>query len=153
MVQRQYVKRSGFCSFSNYTIIKAIAHHSVLSSFMRNYTTHHSQQAIVFRFVRNFRHNRKKLRNLTNDIHFVECQLQTLLMTLFSVMAKQYPQETLSSLTRQKRAAITACDVLTEIHCQPVQEIVLHSLVYNNTFSSRPLVEFLINDTRKVGQI
>ena len=43
--------------------------------------------------------------------------------------------------------------MLTEIHCQPVQGTVLHSLVYNNTFSSRPLVEFLINDTRKVGQI
>ena len=68
-------------------------------------------------------------------------------------MAKQYPGEILSVLTGRKKAAITAGDVLTEIHCQPVQEIVLLSPVYNNTFSPRPFVEFLINDTRKVGQI
>ena len=67
-------------------------------------------------------------------------------------MAKQYPGETLSSLTGRKRAAITAGDVLTEIHCQLVQGIVLHSLVYN-TFSSRPLVEFLVNNIREVRQI
>ena len=34
-----------------------------------------------------------------------------------------------------------------------MQGIVLHSLVYKNTFSSRPLVEFLINNIRKVRQI
>ena len=139
---------------SNCTEIKALAHHNVLSSLMKNYTTQHSQQTIVSRFVTETSDTTaEKLRNLTSDIHFVECQLQSLLTTLFSVMAKQYPGETLSSLTDRKRAAITVGDVLTEIHCQPVQGIVLHSLVYNNTFSSRPLVEFLVNDTRKVGQI
>ena len=139
---------------SNCTEIKALAHHNVLPSLMKNYTTQHSQQTIVSRFVTETSDiTAEKLRNLTSNIHFVECQLQSLLTTLFSVMAKQYPGETLSSLTGRKRAAITAGDVLTEIHCQPLQGIVLHSLVYNNTFSSRPLVEFLVNDTRKVGQI
>ena len=103
---------------SNCTVIKALAHHNVLPSLMKNYTTHHSQQTIVSRFVTETSDiTAEKLRNLTSDIHFVECQLQSLMTTLFSVMAKQYPGETLSSLTGRKRAAITAGDVLTEIHC------------------------------------
>ena len=57
-------------------------------------------------------------------------------------MAKQYPGETLSSLTGRKRAAITAGDVLTEIHCQPVQGIVLHSLDPH-----RPLTEDALKDS------
>ena len=95
----------------------------------------------------------EKLCNPTSDIHFMKFQLQSLLTTLFFVMAKQYPGETISSLTGRRRAAITAGDVLTEIHCQSMQGIVLHPLVYNNTLSSMSLVEFLINDARKVGQI
>ena len=77
-----------------------IAHHNVLSSLMRNYTIQHSQQAIVSRFVTETSDiTAEKLRNLTSGIHFVECQLQSLLTIVFFVMAKQYPGETLSSHT------------------------------------------------------
>ena len=68
-------------------------------------------------------------------------------------MAKQYPGEALTTLTEHKKAAITAGDVLTEIPCQRVEGIVLQSLEYENQFSSGPLIEFIQNDTRKIGQI
>ena len=51
---------------SNCTEIKALAHHNVLSSFMKNYTGHHSQQTIVSRFVTETSDiTAEKLRNLT----------------------------------------------------------------------------------------
>ena len=35
----------------------------------------------------------EKMRNLTSDIQYIECQVQALLTTLFSLVAKQYPGE------------------------------------------------------------
>ena len=147
MAERQYASRADYCSFPA-TAPKSKQLHNIMIYL------YFSQQAIVSRFMTETSDiTAEKMRNLTSDNHFVECQLQSLLTALLSVMAKQCPGETLSSLTGRKRAAIASSDVLTEIHCQPVQGMVLHSQVYNNTFSSRPLVEFLINGTRKVGQI
>ena len=64
---------------SNCTKIKALAHHNVLSSFMKNYTTNHSQQAIVSRLVTETSDiTAEKLYDLKSDIYFLECQLQSL---------------------------------------------------------------------------
>ena len=140
---------------NNCTAATALVHHDVLSPFLRNYTNRRRfSGSIVSRFVTESSDlMREKIRNLTSDIHFVECQLQALLTTLFSLMSRQYPGDTLSSLTGQRKAAITAGDVLTEITCQTVEGIVLQSLKQNEMYSSRPLVEFNINGTRKIGQI
>ena len=93
----------------------------------------------------------EKMHNLISDIQYSEYQVQEVLTTLFSLVAKQYPGEALTILTGLKKAAITAGDVLTEIPCQRVQGIVLQSLEHENQFSSRLLVENIQNNTRKIG--
>ena len=70
-----------------------------------------------------------------------------------SLMSSQYTGDTLSSVTGQEKAAITAGDVLTEITCQIVQGVVLQSLKQNEMHLSRTLVDFNINGTRKIAQI
>ena len=140
---------------NNCTEINALNHHHVLSTSLRNETAHYRfSSSIGSRFITEVSDTKtEKMRNLTSDIQYIECQVQALLTTLFSLVAKQYPGEALTTLTGHTRAAITAGDVLTEIPCQRVEGIVLQSLEHENQFSSRPLVEFIQNDTRKVGQI
>jgi len=128
---------------SNYTEISALTHRDVLSPNMRNLSTTWSNKGSpVARFVTESSDiMTEKLQNITSDIQFVECQLQSLLTTLFSLMSKQYPGETLTTLTGKKRTAITVGDVLTEISCQQVEGIIiiLQTLIHDNQFSSRPL--------------
>ena len=133
----------------------ALVHNDGLLPYMRNYANRRRfSGSIVSRFLTESSDlMREKIRNITSDIHFVECQLQALLTTLFSLVSRQYPRDALSSLTGQRKAAITAGGVLTEITCQTVEGILLQSLKQNEMFSSRPLVEFNINSTRKIGQI
>ncbi|XP_076825481.1 uncharacterized protein LOC143471040 [Clavelina lepadiformis] len=92
--------------------------------------------------------------NLVDDIHYLECQVETLVSSLYALVARQYPGETLTAISGQKKAAVTIGDLITEIQCYPVSGTVLRSLVYKGQFSARPLVEFFYNNgTKSLGQI
>nr|CAB3263324.1 uncharacterized protein LOC108950678 [Phallusia mammillata] len=80
--------------------------------------------------------------NVTADIHYLECQLTSLLTTIYSLLARQYPGETLSQLLGIPKAAITIGDVVTAITCEPVSGTVIRDLRHGNLFATRPLIQF-----------
>ena len=94
------------------------------------------------------------INNLNADIHFLECQIQSIFSTMYSILGKSFPGPVLSALLRRHTAAITIGDVLTELMCIPVNATLLKSLKHGNYFSLRPLVQYVdhLNVTR-VGQL
>jgi len=83
------------------------------------------------------------IKQLNIDTHFLECQIQNLFTTLYSILGRQYPGQVLSSLLHRATAGITIGDVITELACEPINVTVLPSLKHGKYFSFRPLVEFL----------
>ena len=96
----------------------------------------------------------KTINNLNADIHFLECQIQSIFSTMYSILGKSFPGPVLSALLRRHTAAITIGDVLTELMGIPVNATLLKSLKHGNYFSLRPLVQYVdhLNATR-VGQL
>ena len=94
------------------------------------------------------------IKNLNADIHFLECQIQSIISTMYSILGKSFPGPVLSALLRRHTAAITIGDVLTELMCIPVNATLLKSLQHGNYFSLRPLLQYEdhLNVTR-VGQL
>ena len=86
----------------------------------------------------------KTINNLNADIHFLECQIQSIFSTMYSILGKSFPGPVLSALLRRHTAAITIGDVLTELMCIPVNATLLKSLKHGNYFSLRPLVQMWI---------
>ena len=93
------------------------------------------------------------INNLNADIHFLECQIQSIFSTMHSILGKSLGP-VLSALFRRHTAAITVGDALTELMCIPVNATLLKSLKHGNYFSLRPLVQYKdhLNVTR-VGQL
>ena len=80
------------------------------------------------------------INNLNADIHFLECQIQSIFYTMYSIFGKSFPGPVLSALLRHHTAAITIEDVLTELMCIPVNATLSKSLKHANYFSLRSLV-------------
>nr|CAB3263325.1 uncharacterized protein LOC108950678 [Phallusia mammillata] len=92
--------------------------------------------------------------NMTNDIHYVECQIQSLLSTVYSLLSRQYPGEIISQVLGGHRAAITTSDLMTEITCEEINGTILHSLRHGDLFATRPLIEYIDSTgTRIVVQL
>ena len=97
---------------------------------------------------------RETLHDLNSDIHYLECQIQSLLSTLYSVLGRQYPGRVLTSLLRRQSAGITVGDVITELVCTPIIVTLVHSLQHGQYFSSRPLILcYDFNGTLQTGQL
>ena len=97
---------------------------------------------------------RETLHDLNSDIHYLECQIQSLLSTLYSVLGRQYPGRVLTSLLHRQSAGITVGDVITELACTPINVTLVHSLQYGQYFSSRPLIQYYdFNGTLQTGQL
>ena len=94
------------------------------------------------------------INNLNADIHFLECQIQSIFSIMHSILGKSFPGPVLSTLLRRHTAAITIGDVLTELMFIPVNTILLKSLKHGKYFLLRPLVQYVdhLNVTR-VGQL
>ena len=84
---------------------------------------------------------RKTHHDLDFDINYLECQIQSLLSTLYSVLGRQYPGRVLTSLLHRQSAGITVGDVITELACTPINVTLVHSLQHGQYFSSRPLIQ------------
>ncbi|XP_077974075.1 uncharacterized protein LOC144429752 [Styela clava] len=92
--------------------------------------------------------------NISSDINYLECQLESILTRIYKTLSKQYPGQILNEVLGGKHAAITVGDILTEIHCEQINVTILRSLYYNNTYATRPLVTFLNkNNVTIVAQI
>ena len=90
----------------------------------------------------------------STDIHFLECQIQSILSTMYSILGKSFLGPVLSALLRRHTAAITIGDVLTELMCIPVNATLLKSLKHGNHFSLRPLVQYVDHlNVTQVGQL
>ena len=70
------------------------------------------------------------LSTLLEDIHYLEYQVETLVSSLYLLVARQYPGETLTAISGQKKAAVTIGDLIVEIQCHPVSATVLRIMVY-----------------------
>ena len=93
-------------------------------------------------------------KQLSVDIHFLECQIQNLFTTLSSILGRQYPGQVLSSLLHRRAAGVTIGDIMTELACEPTNTTILPSLSHGKYFTSRPLVEFLDSSGKPItGQI
>ena len=91
---------------------------------------------------------------LNSELHYQECQLQSLFTSLYSLLGRQYPGQVLSSLLRKPAAGITVGDVITEIACKDTNVTLLPSLQHGKHFSSRPLVSLDgLNGTSRIGQV
>ena len=90
------------------------------------------------------------INNHNVDIHFLECQVQSISSTMYSILGKSFPGPVLSTLLRPNTAAITIGDVLTELMCTPVNTTLLKCLQHGNYFSLRPLLQYVdhLNVTR-----
>ena len=59
----------------------------------------------------------KTINSLDADIHFLECQVQFIFFTMYSILSKSFPDPGLSALLRRHTAAVAIGDVLTELTC------------------------------------
>ncbi|CAK8693815.1 unnamed protein product [Clavelina lepadiformis] len=84
--------------------------------------------------------------NLVDDIHYLECQVETLVSSLYALVERQYPGETLTAISGQKKAAVTIGDLITEIQCYPVSGTVLRSLVYKESYVPSRIFSFNIGN-------
>ena len=85
----------------------------------------------------------ESFRHLDLSVDFLDCQIQNLFATVYSILSRQFPGQVLSLLLRRPVAAITIGDVLREIVCRPINATLLHSLQFGQHFSSRPLVHYI----------
>ena len=85
----------------------------------------------------------ENFRHLDLTVGFLECQIQNLFATVYSILSRQFPGQVLSSLLRRPVAAITTGDILQEIICRPINATSLHSLQFGRHFSSRPVVHYV----------
>ena len=74
--------------------------------------------------------------DLNSDIHYLECQIQSLLLILYSVLGRQYPGRVLTCLLHGQSAGITVGDVITELAFTTINVTLVHSLQYGQYFSS-----------------
>lgn len=92
--------------------------------------------------------------NVTNDINYLECQLENAISTIYKILAKQYPSEILSAILGEKRPARTTNDIISELTCEDVEAEILKSLIHNGIYYTRPLVKFVNSQNKTVlGQI
>jgi len=92
---------------------------------------------------------------LNSNLHFQECQLQSLFTSLYSLVLDQYSGQVLSAFVGKPTAAITVGDVLTK-NIMRANKMPLYCITYNMVtfFSSRSLVQIpLPNFTSRIGQI
>ena len=91
---------------------------------------------------------------LNSELHYQECQLQSLFTSLYSLLGRQYPGQVLSSLLHKPAAGITVGNVITEIACKDTNVTLLLCLQHGKHFSSRPLVSLDgLDDTNRIGQV
>ena len=62
---------------------------------------------------------RETINKLNADIHFLECRIQSIFFTMYSILGKSFPGPMLSTLLCRPTAAITIEDVLTELTSIP----------------------------------
>ena len=86
----------------------------------------------------------ESFRHLNLNVDFLECQIQNLFATVYSILSRQFPGQVLSLLHRRPVAAITTGNVLREIVCRPINVTSLHSLQFGQHFFSRPLGRCLV---------
>ena len=79
--------------------------------------------------------------HLDLSVHFFECQIQNPFATVYPILSRQIPAQVFSSLLCRSVTAIG--DILREIVCRPVNATLLHSLQFEQHFSSRPLVRYV----------
>nr|XP_018672265.2 uncharacterized protein LOC108950678 [Ciona intestinalis] len=84
----------------------------------------------------------ESLRNMTSDVHYLECTVQSLLSTLYTLVSRQYPGEALSEILGGRRAAITVGDLMTEITCEKINGTIMLSLKHHKLFATRPLIRY-----------
>ncbi|XP_077973613.1 uncharacterized protein LOC144428368 [Styela clava] len=88
--------------------------------------------------------------DLTSDINHLECQLETILTRVDKILSKQYPGQILEEMLGDNRAAITVGDILTEIQCEKINATVLKTLIFNDTYATRPLLSLLYKNNETV---
>ena len=81
---------------------------------------------------------------LNEQKHLLHCQLECTLNILSSTLGKLYPSEIMSLALGRPSLEISACDVITQLTCQPINATVLPTLAFDNEtkFSLLPLVEY-----------
>ena len=87
----------------------------------------------------------KTIHNLNADIHFLECQIQSIFSTKYSILGKSFPDSVFSALLHQHTAAITIGDVITELICIPVNATLSKSLQSSKYLLFRPLLLYVDN--------
>ena len=91
---------------------------------------------------------------LNSNILFLECQIQNLLSTLFSILARQFPSQVLSAILKRPIAALTNGDTLKEIVCSLKNVSMLTNLRHGEYFGTRPIVSYIDNQNKtSFGQI
>nr|XP_026694673.1 uncharacterized protein LOC113475150 [Ciona intestinalis] len=96
----------------------------------------------------------ESMRNMTADIHYLECTIQSLVSTLYSLVSRQYPGDILSKILGGQRAAITVGDLMTELTCENINGTILHSLEHGKLFATRPLIRYRDHAGKfRIGQL
>ena len=80
---------------------------------------------------------------LTTNVQYLECQIQHLFSTIYSILGRQFPGQVLSSVLQRPVAAITVGDTLKELVCIPTNMTLLPHLRHERYFATRPIVQFL----------
>nr|CAB3263323.1 uncharacterized protein LOC108950678 [Phallusia mammillata] len=94
------------------------------------------------------------IENMTSYIHYVECQIQSLLTTVYALLSRQYPGEILSQVLGGQRAAVTVADLMTEITCETINGTIIHNVQYGDFYATRPLIEYTNSrGNRSIGQL
>ena len=90
----------------------------------------------------------------TQIFFFLECQIQNLLSTLFSILARQFPSQVLSAILKRPIAAFTNGDTLKEIVSSLKNVSMLTNLRHGEYFGTRPIVSYIDNQNKtSFGQI